>query len=90
MGSAADDGVVIVTGAAETTGMRSLIYNSPAEVWEARRLKEGVEEFIGVQVELGADTGHGGPICDGRCFAQEFGFKLRGLRDDLSAIPRHD
>ena len=63
--------------------VRSSAYNTPAETWEVRRLKEIVEEARGVRVEL-ADGSHGGPACDGGRFAKEFGFRLRGLRERLS------
>jgi len=53
--------------------VRSSAYNTPAETWEVRRLKEIVEEARGVRVEL-ADGSHGGPACDGGRFAKEFGF----------------
>lgn len=69
---------------AETAGMRSCVYNTPVEVWEARRLKEIIEELRGIRVELGPEGSHGGPICNGSRFAREFGFQLRGLRERLS------
>ena len=69
---------------AETAEMSSFVYNTPAETWEARRLKEAIEELRGIRVELGPEAAHGGPICDGSRFAREFGFQVRGLRDRLS------
>ncbi len=68
---------------AQTPQVRSCIYNTPVEMWEARHLKESIEEVSDVRVELGRDGAHGGPICDGRRFAEEFGFKLQGLRERL-------
>jgi len=68
---------------AQTPQVRSCIYNTPVEMWEARHLKESIEEVSDVRVELGRDGAHGGPLCDGRRFAEEFGFKLRGLRERL-------
>jgi len=62
----------------------SLVYNTPVEIWEARQLKEVIEEAIAVRVELGRSGVHGGPTCDGNRFAREFRFQLRGLRDHLS------
>jgi nucleoside-diphosphate-sugar epimerase len=69
---------------AETSEMRSSIYNTPVDAWEARHLKEVIEEVRGVRVELGRDGFHGGPLCDGSRFAEEFRFQLRGLRERLS------
>lgn len=63
----------------------SFVYNTPAEIWQAGRLKAVIEELRGIHVELGPDGAHGGPLCDGSRFAREFGFQLRGLRDHLSS-----
>jgi nucleoside-diphosphate-sugar epimerase len=68
----------------ESPQTRSSIYNAPVELWEARRLKEAVEEARGIRVELQPGGPDGGPICDGSRFASEFGFALRGLRDRFS------
>lgn len=68
----------------ETPTMSSFIYNTPVEVWEPRQLKEVIEELRGIRVELGQLPGDGGPVCDGSCFAREFGFQPRRLRDCLS------
>ena len=69
---------------AEVARMSSFVYNTPVEIWEARHLKEAIEELRGVRVELGPGGAHGGPISDGSRFAREFGFQLRGLRDRLT------
>lgn len=69
----------------ETAGMSSFVYNTPVEVWEARHLKEVIEELRGIRVELGPEGSHGGPICNGSRFAGEFGFQLRGLRERLAS-----
>jgi len=69
----------------ETAEMSSFVYNTPVEVWEARHLKEAIEELRGIRVELGAEGFHGGPICNGSRFAREFGFQIRGLRERLSS-----
>jgi nucleoside-diphosphate-sugar epimerase len=74
---------------ADKPEVRSSIYNTPVELWEARLLKEVVEEVRGVRVELGQDADLGGPICDGGRFAREFGVQLRGLRERLSDNPEH-
>lgn len=68
----------------EIAEMSSFVYNTPVEIWEARHLKEAIEELRGIRVELGPEAAHGGPICDGSRFAREFGFQLGGLRDRLS------
>lgn len=70
---------------ADAGEVRKPIYNNAAEIWEARTLKELVEEVRGLRVELGSEGVHGGAICDGGRFAQEFGFQLRGLRERLFA-----
>jgi len=67
----------------ETVDMSSFVYNTPVEIWEARSLKEAIEEIMDIPVELGASGAHGGTGCDGGRFVQEFGFQLRGLRDRL-------
>ena len=69
---------------ADTAKMSCSVYNTPVEIWEARKLKEAIEELRGIRLELGPEAAHGGPICDGGRFAREFGFQLRGLRDRLS------
>jgi len=74
---------------AEIPEVRSSIYNTPVELWEARRLKEVIEKVRGIRVELGPNGALGGPICDGSCFAREFGVQLRGLRERLSDRPCH-
>jgi nucleoside-diphosphate-sugar epimerase len=68
---------------AQTPEVRSSIYNTPVETWEARGLKQLIKEVRDVRVELGRDGAHGGLICDGSRFAEEFGFELRGLRERL-------
>lgn len=72
---------------AETPEVHSTIYNTPVELWEARHLKEVIEEVRGIRVELGPDGAMGGPICDGSRFVREFGIQLRGLRERLSDRP---
>jgi nucleoside-diphosphate-sugar epimerase len=69
---------------AEAAKVNSFVYNTPAEVWEVRRLKELIEELRGIRIELEPGGAHGGPTCDGTRFVREFGFQLRELRDYLS------
>jgi nucleoside-diphosphate-sugar epimerase len=69
---------------AEASRLQSSVYNTPAETWEVKSLKEAVEEAKGVRIELGMDGLHGGPGCDGSRFAKEFGFRLQGLREVLA------
>jgi nucleoside-diphosphate-sugar epimerase len=80
-----EDVARMLVALAEAPQVRSRVYNTPVEMWEARDLKKVVEDARGVRVELGRDGAHGGPLCDGSRFAGEFGFKLRGLRERLSA-----
>ncbi len=68
---------------AEAAELRRRIYNSPVEVWETRRLAELVEGARNARVQMG--EADGGPIPDGALFTQDFGFRLRGLADYLSA-----
>ena len=72
---------------AKTAGVRSSVYNTPVELWQARDLKKAIEEVTDIRVELGHVGTLAGPVCDGRRFAREFGFKLRGLRERLSCRP---
>ena len=67
----------------ETSKPRSSVYNTPVENWEARSLKEVIENTSGVHVDLSPHGPHGGPLCDGSRFAREFGFQLQGLRKRL-------
>jgi nucleoside-diphosphate-sugar epimerase len=67
----------------EKSEVRSSIYNTPAEIWQANDLKELIEEVRGIRIELGRDGTHGGPLCNGNRFAREFGFEIRGLRERL-------
>lgn len=66
--------------------MGSFIYNTPAELWQARNLKQLIEETVDTRVELGHDRSSVGPTCDGGRFATEFGFELQGLRERLSRL----
>jgi len=72
---------------AKTASVRSSVYNTPSELWQARDLKKAIEEVTDIRVELGHDGILAGPVCDGSRFAREFGFKLRGLRERLSCRP---
>jgi nucleoside-diphosphate-sugar epimerase len=69
---------------ADTAEMFSFVYNTPVETCEARQLKEIVQELRGINVKLGPEFAHGGPMCDGSRFSREFKFQLRGLRDYLA------
>ena len=84
---AEDVGRMLVT-LAERPEVRYAIYNTPVETWEARHLKKMIEEVRGIRVELGQDGVSGGPLCDGRRFAGEFGFQARGLRERLASLAR--
>jgi nucleoside-diphosphate-sugar epimerase len=68
---------------AETPTFRHCVYNSPTEIWTAHQVKQLIERAKGIRVELGPSHAHGGAICDGSRFSQEFGFKLRGLEERL-------
>jgi len=71
----------------DTPATKNAFYNSPAEMWTAKELKEAVEELKGISIELDEGGTQAGPVCDGSRFAEEFGFHLRGLRDYLSSGP---
>jgi nucleoside-diphosphate-sugar epimerase len=64
--------------------MRSFVYNTPVELWEARQLKQVVEEARGIRVELREGRPDGGPICDGSRFTREFAFRTQGIKQRLS------
>jgi UDP-glucose 4-epimerase len=64
--------------------LRSGLYNYPAEIWRVGELQETIEKNLGVSVELVDNGAHGGPLCDGARFAQEFGFQLRGLSSRIA------
>ncbi len=66
---------------AETTGIRSSIYNAPAELWQARDLKRLIEEGTDIRVQLGHDGARAGPVCDGSRF-------VRGIRIQTSRPSR--
>jgi len=74
----------------KATKMDSFVYNTPAEIWEVKQLKELVEKLRGVRVELVPEGARGGPMCDGSRFAREFGFKPRELHDHLSGCTKID
>ena len=80
-----DDVARMLFTLSETAGMGSFVYNTPVEVWDAKGLKEVVEQLRGIRIELGPELSHGGPACNGNRFAREFGFQLRGLRQRLSS-----
>lgn len=71
---------------ANAANLRFSVYNTPADLWKVGDLKNLVEESRGVRVELGPSDAHGGPLCDGSRFANEFGFRLRGLRERLVSV----
>jgi UDP-glucose 4-epimerase len=84
---AEDVGRMLVT-LAERPEVRYAIYNTPVERWEARHLKKMIEEVRGIRVELGRAGVSGGPVCDGRRFAEEFGFQAPSLRARLASLAR--
>jgi nucleoside-diphosphate-sugar epimerase len=69
---------------ADTTRVHGSAYNTPAELWATRDLKQLIQESVGTRVELGHDQSLAGPTCDGSRFAAEFGFELLGLRQRLA------
>src|SRR5262249_23368809 len=71
---------------ADRTELGCSVYNTPAELWQARDLKQLIEESVDTRLELGHDRSSAGPTCDGSRFATEFGFQLQGLRDRLSPL----
>lgn len=71
---------------AGTTEVSSSVYNTPAELWQARDLKELIEQSVDTRVDLGQNQSSAGPTCDGGRFAGEFGFELQGLRERLSHL----
>jgi len=72
---------------AEKSAVQSTVYNTPVELWEARGLKEVIEEVRSRRVELGPAGASSGPTCDGSRFTREFGIQIRGLRERLLDCP---
>jgi nucleoside-diphosphate-sugar epimerase len=72
----------------EAPRVSASVYNTPAEIWEARRLKEFIEQRRNVRIQLGPELAHGGPMSDGSRFAKEFAFQFRGLREYLREVSR--
>lgn len=68
----------------EAGKLQHAVYNAPAETWKAKRLQAEVERITAARVVLGGNA-NAGPECDGRRFAREFGFQLRGLAEYLAA-----
>jgi hypothetical protein len=66
----------------------NMFSTTPVEMCTAEQLKKAVEELKGIAIELDKSRTHGGPMCNGSRFAQEFGFQLRGLRDHLLDGPQ--
>jgi nucleoside-diphosphate-sugar epimerase len=83
-----EDVARMLTALLESPQPRSSVYNTPVELWEARQLKEVLEQARGIHVELQPGGPNGGPICDGSRFVSEFGFELRSLRDRLTDVGR--
>jgi nucleoside-diphosphate-sugar epimerase len=81
-----EDVARMLTALLESPQPRSSVYNTPVELWEARQLKEVLEQARGIHVELEPGGPNGGPICDGSRFVSEFGFELRRFRDHLSDV----
>ena len=79
-----EDVARMLVGLADSTEVRSSVYNTPAELWRAKDLKQLIEESLDTQVELGNDRTLAGPTSDGGRFVGEFGFKLQGLQERLS------
>ncbi len=67
----------------EVPQMRSSIYNTPVELWQAQQLQQLVEETRNIRVALQEGGADGGPVCDGSRFATEFAFRPRTLRDRI-------
>jgi nucleoside-diphosphate-sugar epimerase len=70
-----------------TAQVKHVIYNTPAETWVAKELKELIEGIGKIPVELDAGAGHdGGPTCDGSRFTEEFDFRAPSLRERLVVV----
>jgi nucleoside-diphosphate-sugar epimerase len=81
-----EDVARMLTALLESPQTRSSVYNTPVELWDARQLKEVLEQARGIHVELEPGGPNGGPICDGSRFVFDFGFELRTFRDHLSDV----
>ena len=78
-----EDAARMIIVLAEADSIQSCFYNSPSEVWEARHIKDVIEQTRGTEVVLGPEGAYAGAICDGNKFALEFGFRLHGMRERL-------
>jgi nucleoside-diphosphate-sugar epimerase len=68
----------------ESDRLPRCVYNAPAEIWSVAELREAIETHTGSVVELSDERIDGGPLSRGTRFAEEFGFRLRGLASYLS------
>ena len=78
-----EDVARMLVALAETSKPRSSVYNTPVENWEARSLKEVIENNGGIHVEASAWSTRRGTVLDGIRFAREFGFQLQGSTKGL-------
>jgi nucleoside-diphosphate-sugar epimerase len=83
-----EDAARMLITLAEAKVVRECIYNCASETWQARQLKTFIEQARSIRVELGPDGAHAGATCDGSKFVQEFGFRLRGIRERLLETAR--
>jgi UDP-glucuronate 4-epimerase len=82
-----EDAAQMLIALTEAEALGSCIYNCPSEIWRAGQIKELIQQARSVRVQLGPDGAYAGAICDGSRFAQEFGFRIRGLRERLAQTP---
>jgi nucleoside-diphosphate-sugar epimerase len=68
---------------AQAARLASSAYNTPVEIWKVADLKVAVERSANVYVQLENEGTHGGPLCDGGRFVEEFGFRPQSIRERL-------
>lgn len=69
---------------AEAGELRRAIYNAPAEILQAQRLREMIQAATGAPVELVPAASAAGSVCDGSRFARDFGYQIRKLAEYLA------
>ena len=81
-----EDAARMLITLAEAKVIKECIYNCASETWRAEQLKTLIEETRRIRVELGPDGAYAGATCDGGKFVQEFGLRLRKIRERLLEI----
>lgn len=84
----AEDVARMLITLAQADEVRETVYNSPAEIWQAKQLQETVQDLTGARVELAPTAAQPGPTSDGSRFTRDFQFQTVGLAARLAAVGR--